>query len=294
MNNFTYRIVLLICMLTIFTNIQAQKTTGHSEKIRPSWMDNPPIPGNNTFYYRTIVNQSSTLEQARNNSLTDLSEYIKKEMDISGEIRIRTTSDMVNDKEDIQSYFEYNYDIKSQPQKIIYNKVDEYWEYICYPDGSCKYSLHTLYMIAKESNKRAVFDQIRFTRKYGISAVARSIIPGWGQLYKGSTAKGLCIMGGEVALAGGIISFESMRSNYRKKIRQTQNADHIRNYSTKANNCTTFRNICIGGAAALYVYNLVDALVANGAKRTIIRKNKITYYPVASPDCNGIGLSYHF
>lgn len=140
MNNFTYRIGLFICMLTIFTNIQAQKTTGHSENIRPSWMDNPPIPGNNTFYYRTIVNQSSTLEQARNNSLTDLSEYIKKEMDISGEIRIRTTSDMVNDKEDIQSYFEYNYDIKSQPQKIIYNKVDEYWEYICYPDGSCKYS----------------------------------------------------------------------------------------------------------------------------------------------------------
>ena len=31
------------------------------------------------------------------------------------------------------------------------------------------------------------------------------------------------------------------------------------------------RNFCIGAAAALYVYNLIDAIAAKGAKRVIVK-----------------------
>lgn len=46
------------------------------------------------------------------------------------------------------------------------------------------------------------------------------IVPGWGQMYKGSTVKGLCILGGEVALAAGIIVSENLRSSYVKKMHE--------------------------------------------------------------------------
>lgn len=77
-------------------------------------------------------------------------------------------------------------------------------------------------------------------------------------------------------------------------MRRTQNADHIRSYADKADNYRTFRDVCIGSAAALYLYNLIDALVANGKKRTIVKKSHLSFTPVASPDCNGVRLCYQF
>ena len=57
----------------------------------------------------------------------------------------------------------------------------------------------------------------------------------------------------------------------------------MKTYNTKADNCENIRNICIGGAAALYVYNLIDAIAANGAKRVIIKKKNTRYLRVSTP-----------
>ena len=122
----------------------------------------------------------------------------------------------------------------------------------------------------------------------------RSIIPGCGQIYKGSVVIGVCILGGEAALAGGAVAFENMRKNYSKKMHRTQNADHIRSYADNADNCRTFRDDCIGSAAALYLYNFFAALVSNGKKPTIVKKSHLSFTPVASPDCNGVRLCYQF
>lgn len=107
-------------------------------------------------------------------------------------------------------------------------------------------------------------------------------------MHKGSYLKGGLIMGGAVALAGGFIGLESLRKNYVAKIEQTHSADVKKAYNTKAGNCATFRNICIGGLAALYVYNIVDAFVAPGARRIIVT-------PAASPTGQyGMAVSYRF
>lgn len=61
-------------------------------------------------------------------------------------------------------------------------------------------------------------DNITFSRKHGIRGFACSIIPGWGQFYKGQKVKGTCIMGeGEILFIGGIIATESLRSSYVKR-----------------------------------------------------------------------------
>ena len=64
----------------------------------------------------------------------------------------------------------------------------------------------------------------------------------------------------------------------------------LKTYNAKADNWENIRNGFIGVAAAIYVYNLVDALVTDGAKRTIVKKNTaFKFAPVAFE--NGVGLS---
>lgn len=79
-------------------------------------------------------------------------------------------------------------------------------------------------------------------------------------------------MGGCAALAVGVIFTESQRVDYMDKIGRTHDADFILDYLHKADNFETARNICIGTAAALYLYNLIDAIAAPGARRVVVKR----------------------
>ena len=57
------------------------------------------------------------------------------------------------------------------------------------------YVCHTLFAVAT-SELPALFDNVTFSQKYGIKGFACSIIPGWGQFYKGQKVKGTCIIEG--------------------------------------------------------------------------------------------------
>ncbi|MDE6768623.1 MAG: hypothetical protein K2J78_02735, partial [Muribaculaceae bacterium] len=102
-----------------------------------------------------------------------------------------------------------------------------------------------------------------------------SIIPGVGQFYKGSYVKGGLIMGGTVAGAVAVVLCENQRADYAKKMKEKpQNYDFYRN---KKSQWTTGRNVAIGATAALYVYNLIDALVAPGRRHVVIKNRSYTY-----------------
>lgn len=292
---FTYIIYIWATILLICCPYQtnAQTVTARSESKKPDWLANGlPTPGNATYSYKIAQAEDQNLTKARYDCIKDLAEKVKQDKKITGTIQTGGSLEQAAGKE--TAFIEFKYTAEGEPQQIVYQKTDEYWELISYPNGSNQYRFYTLYAVANTENQTVAFDKVSFTYKYGARGLVRSVIPGWGQLYKGSKTKGLCIMGGEVALIGGVVAFESMRSNYNRKINQTQNVNHIRDYASKADNCATFRNICIGGAAALYIYNLIDALVANGTKRTVVKKNKLSLHPVASPEYNGIGLAYQF
>ena len=170
-------------------------------------------------------------------------------------------------------------------------RYDEYWECRSDPDGM-RYHCYMLFGVADTAQPD--FDRLSFTRKYGARGLWRSmIIPGWGQLYKGSTVKGLCILGGEVLLATGIIVTERQRSSYVKKMKEQPR--FYKTYNTKADNWQNVRNGIICAAAAVYVYNLVDAIVADGAKRTIVEKNTaFRLSPVVYNDGAGLSVVYEF
>lgn len=291
--SFHIDVLLLLLMSNISYFSYGQEILQRSEPVRPDWLsDKIPVPSNPTFVYRITEAGGNTLAKARYDCILDLAEKIRQDRDIRGSIRSGGSLEQVTGEE--TSYIEFEYESKGKAQRIVYKKVDEYWEYVSYNGSAREYRSFTLYAIARNPNETALFDEITFTRKYGVRGLVRSIIPGCGQIYKGSMVKGICIMAGETALIGGTVAFENMRKNYVKKMRRTQNADHIRSYADKADNCRTFRDVCIGGATALYLYNLIDALVANGKKRTVATKCHLSFRPVATPDCNGLGLCYQF
>ena len=266
----------VLSLLNISGPAHGQDILERSEPSKPDWLaDKTPAPGNRTFVYRIAEAGGSTLAKARYDCILDLAEKIKQDREIGGTIRSGGSLEQASGKE--SSYIEFEYESKGATQRVIYKKIDEYWEYVSYNGRAREYRCFTLYAVAVHPGETAIFDEVTFSRKYGARGLVRSIIPGCGQIYKGSVVKGVCILGGEAALAGGAVAFENIRS-----------------YADKADNCRTFRDVCIGSAAALYLYNLIDALVANGKKRTIVKKSHLSFTPVASPDCNGVRLCYQF
>lgn len=270
----------------------AQKVLERSEKLRPAWLANrTPKSSNTTFHYQVTEGEHQELQDARHSCLLNLSTYIKRTHHISEQAVAEIKLEQENGNPSESESYHFSYDIQGEQVTITSCKYDEYWEYLVYPNGKRVYRCYTLYGVADKANP--AFDRLTFSRKYGLRGFARSlVVPGWGQLYKGNTAKGACILGGEVALITGILVAENLRSSYVKKMHEQPK--HLETYNTKADNWENVRNVCIGGAAALYVYNLVDALVANGRKRNIRHKPvNFALYPSVG-DCNGVALSFNF
>ena len=76
-------------------------------------------------------------------------------------------------------------------------------------------------------------------------------------------------LGAEIACVAGIILCENQRADYANKV--IEQPRFAKEYNTKANNWATGRNLAIGVAGALYVYNLIDAAVTNGARRVKLK-----------------------
>ena len=121
------------------------------------------------------------------------------------------------------------------------------------------------------------------TQYYNCSGLWRSaIVPGWGQMYKGSYLKGGLVMGGFVGCIAGVVFTESQRGVYLAKVGKTHDVNAKKSYINSASNLATGRNVCIGAAAAVYVYGMIDAIVAPGARRVVV---------VPSADNRSVGVS---
>jgi len=177
-----------------------------------------------------------------------------------------------------------------QITKTFYHvEIDEYWE--C-TDGV--YHLYTLYATSK-GDQEPVFDCFSTTTSYGTAPALMSIIPGVGQFYKGSIVKGICMFAGVAACGLGALFCENERSSYKNKMKEQP--QFAQTYNTKANNYETARNICLGAAAAIWVYNIIDAATAKGAKKIVISPNHDSYlsiHPVATSKSFSISFAYNF
>lgn len=270
-----------------------------SDHLKPQWISRTPQPTNSTYVFKVVFTDSAEeLEGARMASLKELTKNVERDEQVKvsetynyqSEQNSRNGKDLSNQDSEI-----YAMKIESEGKilELNYLKIDEYWEQV-YENGRVSFKLYTLYAVARKE-VRPYFDDVSLTKYYGMQGFARSLVPGWGQMYKGSMTKGLCILGGEVVCIAGIIVSESLRSSYVKKMKEQPK--FAKDYNSKADNWENGRNICIGAAAALYVYNLIDAIAAKGAKRVVVKqagKPSFSLSPAIIDDGCGLKFAYRF
>lgn len=284
---------IIISLLFVSINCSYSQKT---KDLKPKWISETPQPKNSTYrFHITYIDNAESINGARILSKSELYRLVEKSESIKVIENYNTESHQSTTENNISERTDEIYSIKiisnGDEVNLNYIKLDEYWQE-SYIGGIRKLEFYTLYAVAKPGVV-PLFDDVYFTDKYGISAMARSIIPGWGQLYKGQKLKGACFMGGEIVLIGGIIVSENLRSSYVKKMKEQPK--FFQTYNTKADNWENIRNVCIGAAAALYVYNLIDAIVSPGAKRIIVKKKEIPLIqPVTNRDFNGVSFSWNF
>ena len=279
----------LLFILTIFPFTTAMGKSGD----KPQWVTKGPsyldkLRTNNSYHFVYISTSGNNMQELRSRRVTVLSERLTNSSQIE-----RVQNQKATNVQGEASYSTVTYTDKAtnkQVTKRFYHKtVDEYQEW---ENGTC--TLHTLFAVA-EGDTEPRFDNFSSTTSYGAGPVFMSIIPGVGQFYKGSTVKGICMFAGVAACAAGALFCENERSDYRNKIKEQPK--FAQSYNTKANNYETARNICIGAAAAVWVYNLIDAAAAKGARRIVVKPSNNTYWslhPVATPNSAYVSLAYHF
>lgn len=271
------------------------KSKSHS--IKPQWINNLPESTNNTYRFVSVESEGYNLSEARAGSKVVLVNTIEHdEHVVVSDVYTDSTRTLYNNnKYTYTSDEKYILKIETVTEDVLLHteKVAEYWEDF-ESNGQKKKRLYSLFMVQRP-NRTANFDDVKLTTKYGMRGFVRSmIVPGWGQIYKGSAVKGGFILGGAVAVAAGIIITENTRADYIKKMHEQPKFADV--YNSKATDWETARNVCIGAAAALYIYNLVDAVAADGAERAIVKKrnNNFSFAPVVTSDGGGFSLVYKF
>lgn len=164
--------------------------------------------------------------------------------------------------------------------------VDQYTERL----GAGQYRVSLLVQTAK--NPEYQYEPVAVTDKYKFSP--RVFVPGMAQIYKGQTTRGVLFIAGEVVAVGGIVAFEGLRSSYESKINRTHNANAIQSYINKADNMCNIRNGFIAGAVAIYVWNVIDGIVAKGKKHVVVGDANFAFAPYADLMSQGLLVSVTF
>lgn len=285
-------ILLLLCYCSY--RAQAQIV---SDKMRPRWITSS-LPENISPSY-TFISASGaggSLEEARLRTFVNLTTKLEHErgIKVSSSVKVKSSSQRIGGRRSQQSSQTFQMECTEDGKNITLNTrvIDEYWE----REKNGSYTCYILYTVADNNFSGGSYDDdIRLTTSYGAKGFFMSLIPGVGQLYKGSKLKGGLILGGTAACAGMIIASESMRSSYVKKMQEKP--VHKAFYNDKADLWCNVRNGFIGAAAALYIYNLIDAAVAPGRRRVIVKKGKTVHFgfvPTWEKNMTGMSLVMKF
>ena len=186
-------------------------------------------------------------------------------------------------------------DGNGRPAELFAQLVDD-WARLDDDVSKWGFEFHQLYAVS-EPDAAPAFDNFSVTHRYGVKPVLMSIIPGLGQIRKGQAGKGYAILGTEVLLIGGTVYSAVEMSRYNRLARN--NPSEERSYRSKASTFRSMRNTCLILAGGLYIYNLVDAAVARGARHVVIRRDgnpdaELAFAPVVTEHCAGAGMSIRF
>ncbi len=265
-------LLILVCLTAVCGRVSAQ---------RPPWMrGDMPKQSNASYYFKVTQGEGRTRTEARENALLELVGELSRSQGvmIKGQDILQTLSEGRNGSYSETTRQQSLYRFETEGFKTCFDVADEYYE-----GNTCWLFFEVAY-----NPEQVRFDKIEFTTDYKGAAFWRSmIVPGWGQMYKRSTGKGIAILSAQVATIAGICVCSNLSNSYYDKAKTARNNSVRESYLDKGANYRNVRNVFIGAAGAVYVYNLVDALVGKGAKRY----KKVHFNPYAGPMGQGLSLN---
>ena len=254
--------LMLLCAALIFKSniINAQE--------KPIWYDGYYDETSSSYLKVVQGTSKNSYEFARKNAMMQ----VLKDNFLESDVELKMYGDMFDIRTDNN--------VKVKARVIAEYKENIEYDYIC----------HLLVQVMK--NPDYEFEKVAITDKYPFSA--RVFVPGMAQMYKGQKTKGLCFIAGEVALIGSaIVSHTLMLSNV-NKISSTHNSTLKSHYTRNANACMAVRNISIAGAAALYLWNIIDGAAAKGDEHIMLGNNELIISPYSDFNSAGIALNLKF
>lgn len=182
------------CLLLIISNCTGYAQIHKSDKLKPRWIYNTPDYENDTYKLIKIYTEtSSNLDGARMQAKKDLVSFVEKEESVKVTESYDYESSQENNNNTInvneQDFYKIKIESGIKSRLLVYEKIDEYYEDE-YKDGRHYFKLWSFFAVNK-SGQKPVFDDFKYSSTYGVRGLVRSIIPGWGQIYKGSTTKGV-------------------------------------------------------------------------------------------------------
>ena len=256
-----------ICLLFSCLSVMGQQT---SSKERPSWVDGFREEYQNS-YLKSFSAVGVSMDEARRKALEEVADERSRATgrrytikDIGGNLTMSSSDELT----------------------VAAQVVDEWSEQLS--NGTYRVNL----LVQTKKNPMLNYEPVSVTNKYPFSS--RVFVPGMAQLHKGSTAKGIIFIVAEAAAVGGIVAFEGMRSSYKSKINTTHNAQSRQDYIDKTNRMQDLRNGFIAGAAAIYVWNVIDGIVAKGKKHVEVGNVAMRFAPFAAPDAAGLAFNIQF
>lgn len=277
----------LMMVAVLFITNSKVFSQNSNKDVKPKWITEDYITSNNSYKLKSFRIQGTSLSEARKKLPDVVSFYMERTFHVSG-VTVETL--------EVENNYSYRGNTTTSNERVIdtvITKADEIKVIMRIVDEYVSENeYYFLCMVPNPNVKNIQYDDIAFTNKYGASGFVRSLIPGWGQMYKGSTAKGGIIIGTEALGIGGIVLGYSMKASYEKLI--LEDPRNASSYSISADTWTNVTYGCIAFTAAVYIYNLIDAIVAPGARRVILNPNKqgLSLYPVLLPSQNYVNKSY--
>jgi hypothetical protein len=247
------RYLFMLCLIALSCQVQADN--------RPPWMrgDMPPR-SNDSYYFKVTSGEGTSLSRARNNAILALVGEMARSQGvrITGRDVLRSITSQTNRQYSEETTQSSTYNIETDAFRACFEMVDEYVEgRVCW----------VLFAVANNPDW-VQFDRIEFTTNYNGYAFLRSmIVPGWGQMYKHSMAKGVTILSLELVSVAGIFVCDNLSSSYYHKALGEHNSGVREQYMDRHASYRNIRNGFIVAAGAVYVFNIVDAISAKGAKR---------------------------
>ncbi|GHT37518.1 hypothetical protein FACS189435_2660 [Bacteroidia bacterium] len=220
-----------------------------------------PPQSNDSYYFKVAFGESDSPSQARINAILALAGDLARAqgVEVKGSDVLKSILLQDNEQYSEQASQESVYRIETGGFKARFEIADLYFEgNLCW----------ALFEVAYNPQRRTLFDRIEYTTDYKGRAFWRSLlVPGWGQMYKGSTGKGIAVLSLEVASLAGVFACNDLSNSYYNKAINEFDIRVREQYMDRSNSYRNIRNGLIIAASAVYVYNLVDAISAKGAKR---------------------------